>query len=135
MQNPQLYEFLFQAGAPMCSGPAEVIFQEGETAQGAYVLQSGRAELSFVTERRPLMWSHTAGPGAIGLAPAMVGSTHLFTAVTVEETTMSFIPRDELRDLVYACPLVGLDIVHALSAEAMQERRSLLLQKRNSPTR
>ncbi len=134
--NSQLLETLLQSGSPMCAGPAQLIFEEDDPAEGAYITASGCVSLSFAGKDGAPLWSHTAGPGTIlSLAPALAGLLHIFTAVTFEETVMRFVGREELRQLILDRPNFGVEIVCLLSAEeaALRERWSKRWRKRSTP--
>lgn len=120
-------------------GPGEVIYRAGDTADLAYVIQSGEARLDI--EREGLTVSIRLGPGDfLGDGPALFDQRpsapadgYRATAVAVDEVTLLEVPHALLRDEVQAAsPLLrgwiasfadrALQLVEA-SLDAARDRR------------
>ncbi len=131
----KLFRDLLPLGSEMYAGPEEVIFAEGEAPGGAYLLLSGRVGLSMATRDRGLVLANVVGRGTIlGIASTVATSLHMFTAVALEPTVMSYIPSEQLKNLLRDHATLGVDIVVALSVEAaaMRRRWSELLRRRGT---
>jgi CRP/FNR family transcriptional regulator, cyclic AMP receptor protein len=93
-----------------------VLFQEGELAEGIFVLSSGAVRLSLDTSHGDRMMLRLARPGEIlGLSATMANTAHEVTAETTMPSELIFIRRRDflhyLREHTEAC----LQVVEFLS--------------------
>ena len=93
-----------------------VLFQEGEPADGIFVVKSGSVRLSICSSRGERMVLRLAGAGEVlGLSATMAGTAHEVTAETTVSSQLVFIKRKDfvryLREHRDAC----LQVVELLS--------------------
>ena len=108
-----------------------VLFSEGETARGVYILRTGRASLSISSSEGRVVILRMAQAGdVLGLNAVLRNSTYEATVKTLEPSRVNFIPRAELMKLVQSSDAGAVAVIKLLSRELAQlnERaRSLLL--------
>jgi len=92
----------FQAGqVERCYPKGRVVFGEGETSDGIYLIHSGRVKL-FRTENGTAGSPRIARPGEIlGLSTVITGRGSDATAETLGPSRLSFIPRDTFMKLMH----------------------------------
>ena len=78
----------------------EVLFVEGGTDRGVFLIRSGRVKLSTSLPDGKLVTVHVAGAGSIiGLNAVIARCEHEVTAEAIEATSADFIRSDEVRRL------------------------------------
>lgn len=106
-----------------------VLFVEGETPRGVFVLSSGRAKLSISSPSGKVMILSIAGPGEILGLHAVVSSTAFqATAQTIEPCRISFVRGDEFLRFLREHPQASLEAARQLSAsyqEACDQLRAI----------
>jgi CRP-like cAMP-binding protein len=99
-----------------------VLFRAGQPCRGAFLIRSGKVELSLEGASH-LYPTRIVGAGnVVGLPAAFSGEPYSLTAKTKSACRLDFIPRGELLDLLRRNPRASLDIVRMLSEEIFQMR-------------
>jgi CRP/FNR family transcriptional regulator len=95
-----------------------VLFQEGEPAEGIFLLCGGAVKLSVGSSHGDTLVLRSAGPGEIlGLSSTLTGQGHEVTAETTTASRVIFIRRKEfLRYLHEHCDIC-MQVVQSLSNE------------------
>ena len=114
-----------------------VLFAEGRTSKGIYVLCDGRAKLSICSESGKRLMLRVAGPGEVlGLGATMAGTPYEVTTELLDASQVAFIKRKDLlkflRDHRAACMMV----VNMLSQDlhgAYERVRSIGLTRSRRP--
>ena len=74
----------------------EALFQQGSTATGVYMVDSGEVRVLLPTGPGQRQLLQVAGPGTpLGLSECMIGGNYRTTAEAGDYTTVSFVRRDE----------------------------------------
>ena len=106
-----------------------MLFVEGETPQGAFVLSTGRVKLSICSATGKVIILRIAKPGEIlGLHAAVSSTGFQATAETVEQCQVSFVRRDEFLRFLREHPEASLEAARQLSAsyqEACEQLRAI----------
>jgi CRP/FNR family cyclic AMP-dependent transcriptional regulator len=93
-----------------------VLFEEGATPEGAYVVLDGRVKLSVNSAQGKALVLGFFGAGAIiGLAAAILGRPHVSTAETIQATSAVFVPRSELLEELRTLPLAAWQAAQLVS--------------------
>lgn len=88
------------------------IYKPGDLDGCAYIVISGKVNVSIVDEDNQEITVDTPGHGEIfGLASLLDQSPHQTMAIALEETAVLEITRDDLRNLLQAKPHAGLDLL------------------------
>lgn len=95
-----------------------VLFREGSSARGIFVLCNGRAKLSVCSEGGKYLTLRVAGPGEVlGLSASLSGGPYEVTAETLDNAQVAMVKRKDLlrflRDHREAC----LQVVNLLSQD------------------
>ena len=109
----------------------KVLFAEGETARGVFILRTGRATVSISSsEGRVVILRIARGGDVLGLNSVLRNACYNTTIKTIEPCRTDFIPRTALLDLIEKDQPAARAIAQLLSrevAELMERTRSLLL--------
>ena len=94
----------------------EVLFEEGETCRGVYVVAEGKVQIGQVSVRGRQQVLHTEGPGAtLGEGPLFDRGGFIATAVAIAPTRVLLLPRADLLALCHRRPAVALAMLEALA--------------------
>jgi CRP/FNR family transcriptional regulator len=108
-----------------------VLFFEGETARGAYVLRSGLVKISISSADGKKLIMRIARPGdVLGLYAGLTGHPYEATAEMLRDGRVEFVSRDGLLDLMRDRRPLALDLVQVLSkqfTEFVDHARLLML--------
>jgi len=108
-----------------------VLFVEGQTAHGVYVLCTGRAKVSISSAEGKKLIIRIAQPGdVLELHAGLGGGAYGATAEMLQSGRVDFAPRKELLGLLKRQNSFGLDLVRVLSreiSECVDHARLLLL--------
>lgn len=95
-----------------------VLFVEGQTPRGAFVLCSGRVKLSTTSRDGKVLILKVAEAGEVlGLSAVLTGETYEVTAETAVPCHINFVERDALFKLMERNGEIGLRASQALSRE------------------
>jgi CRP/FNR family transcriptional regulator, cyclic AMP receptor protein len=95
-----------------------ILFVEGQSPRGLFILCSGRVNLSTTSREGKVLILKTAEAGeALGLSAAISGMGYETTAETATPCQLNFVDRKHLLELMQAHSEVGLHSAQALSRE------------------
>lgn len=108
-----------------------ILYVEGQTPRGMFVLCSGRVNLSTTSKEGKTLILRTVEAGEVlGLGAAISGLGYETTAETACPCQLNFIDRRHLVELMQCHPEVGMQAVQSLSRDhhaAYREIRDLVL--------
>ena len=108
-----------------------VVFHEGHTARGVYVLSSGRAKVSISSpDGKKLIMRIATGGDVLGLYAGLTGRPFEATAEMIEGGRVDFISRQDLLNLLGHQQGFGIDLVEMFSrqfSDLVDHTRMLLL--------
>jgi len=117
-------------------GRGKVLFAEGETARGVYILRTGRATISISSSEGRIVITRLARAGdVLGLNSVLRSSSYDATVKTLEPCRTDFIPRAELIELIGKSHEGARAVLKILSQEltdSTERTRSLLLPRTTS---
>jgi len=95
-----------------------ILFVEGQTAHGMFMLCSGKVNLSTTSREGKVLILKTAEPGEVlGLSAAISGSTYEMTAEAATPCQLDFVDRARLLELLQKYSEVGLHAAQSLSRD------------------
>jgi CRP/FNR family transcriptional regulator, cyclic AMP receptor protein len=95
-----------------------VLFVEGQTPRGMFILCSGRVNLSTTSREGKILILKTAEPGEVlGLSAAISGMGYETTAETATPCQLNFVERKHLLELMQAHSEVGVHASQSLSRD------------------
>lgn len=110
-----------------------ILFVEGQSPRGMFVICSGRVHLSTTSKEGKLVLLRTADAGeAIGLSATIAGLGYEVTAETATPCQVSFIDRNHVLELMQSHSEFGMQSARWLSRgfhEAYRDIRDLMLSK------
>ncbi len=94
----------------------QTIFSEGDTAKGFYILLSGRVKIYKLSLEGKEQILHLFGPGEpFGEVPVFAGEQFPAHAQAMQDSSMLFLSRDSLLQLLRHDPSLGLNMLAVLS--------------------
>jgi CRP/FNR family transcriptional regulator len=103
-----------------------ILFVEGQSSRGTFILCSGRVNLSTTSREGKILILKTAEAGeALGLSSAISGMSYETTAETATPCQLSFVDRSHLLELLQAHPEVGLHTAQCLSRDFQSAYRDI----------
>jgi CRP/FNR family transcriptional regulator len=98
-------------------GANAVLFTAGEQCRGLYIIESGRVRIFRLGPDGREQVLHIEGPGRpVGELPLFDGGRYPASAVTLEESRLVFLPRDDFERLYRDHPDIAHAIIRALAA-------------------
>jgi cAMP-binding proteins - catabolite gene activator and regulatory subunit of cAMP-dependent protein kinases len=103
-----------------------ILFVEGKTPRGVYIVCSGKVNLSTTSREGKILILKTAGPGeALGLSAAVSGVTYETTAETATPCHLNFIDRNHFLELMQSHCEIGLHTARRLSHDYQAAYRDI----------
>jgi CRP/FNR family transcriptional regulator len=97
-------------------GSGEILFEEGQSCSGLFIVAEGAVEVRQISLRGREQVFHTEGPGStLGEGPLFDRGGFIATAVALAPTRVLVLPRAHLLDLCRRRPAVALAILEALA--------------------
>jgi CRP/FNR family transcriptional regulator, cyclic AMP receptor protein len=101
---------------PLRVAKGELLFNEGRSARGVYILCDGRAKLSVSSESGKRLMLRVAGPGEfLGLEATLRGENYDFTAELLDNAQVAYVKRKDLLKFLRDHPLICMEVVSRLS--------------------
>jgi CRP-like cAMP-binding protein len=108
-----------------CNG-GRVLFHQGESPQGLYILEQGKATITMTSPQGKEIMSFEASSGSLlGLPGLISDEPYTLTAVAHEGARLSFVPRDEFKHMMQGDSHLALKILQVLAAEVRSARSAL----------
>jgi CRP/FNR family cyclic AMP-dependent transcriptional regulator len=105
---------------------AAVLFVEGQSPRGVYVLCSGKVKLSTTSrEGKVLILKQAEAGEVLGLSAAISGTSYEMTAETSTPCQLNFISRQDLMSLLQRQSEIGVHAAQALSREFQSAYRDI----------
>jgi len=110
------------------------IYKIGDPGRHAYIIRTGRVQVSMVDEEQRPVIVDTPQPGEIfGLSSMLAESAHLTTAVALEDTSAIEIDRGDLAALFQRKPMAGLDMLTMVGKQFRTAQELLRLRVVRNP--
>jgi CRP/FNR family transcriptional regulator, cyclic AMP receptor protein len=134
--SPTVMRSLDSASYHSVMPPGAILFVEGQSSRGVYVLCSGKVKLSTTSKEGKVLILKQAEAGEVlGLSAAISGSVYEMTAETMQPCQVNFISRQDLMGLLQSESEVGVHAAQALSREfqgAYRDIHDLVLARSSS---
>jgi CRP-like cAMP-binding protein len=103
-----------------------VLFNQGETPGGLYVLRAGSATLSMTSHAGEVLLSVAVPAGALlGLPGFVGGQPYSLTAKACKGSELGFVSREAFSDLMLNNPALSLKLLSVLAAEVRTARNAI----------
>ncbi|RKR82944.1 CRP-like cAMP-binding protein [Mucilaginibacter gracilis] len=115
----------------------DVIFREGAVPSGIFLVRSGRVKKYKVDQLGKEQIIYVAGPGElIGYHPVLSGERYADSAAAMEDTLVSFIPKEDFMDMLARSPVFAQRLLKAMSHEFTVLTNSIsVIAQRTGPER
>ncbi len=124
--NERLIEALEVRSQPVACGDDCVLFRQGETPRGVYLLRSGEATLTMKSIRGDVLLQLRAVAGSVLGLPGVIGhEPYTLTAKVRRGSVVSFVARSDFEDLIRAEPSLSLGVCQVLAAEVRSARQAI----------
>jgi DNA-binding response OmpR family regulator/DNA-binding transcriptional regulator YhcF (GntR family) len=105
----------------------QVIYYEGDTANGLYLLISGKVKTFKVAQDGRELLTGLYGPEEyFGTAALLASENYMETAEAVENTALCLIPKDLMEQLLNKYPDVSASFIKLLANNVLQNEQQLL---------
>ena len=109
---------LLKASVPFSYSTGDVIFSEGETAKGIFIVRHGKVKLvASSTEGKALILRLASSGAVLGLSSVVLNKPQEVTAEVVQSGSVSFVKRQDLVRLMSEHGDLALQLAKELSAE------------------
>ena len=116
--SEKFWRALRELRVPHVHLPGEKLFTRGRRATGVYIIEEGSVTLLWEGDRVLAPVFEVAGPTSVlGLAEAMTGEAYRLSAEVSRQSTISFIDRESLLELMRQHPEFCMQVVHLLSED------------------
>jgi len=116
--SPPVLRILHQVSHKSTLPAGAILFVEGQTPRGMFMLCSGRVNLSTTSREGKVLILKTAEAGeALGLSAAICGSGYETTTETATPCQINFVDREHLLDLMQSHSEVSMRAAHCLSRD------------------
>jgi len=96
----------------------DVVFREGTVPSGIFLVRSGRVKKYKADQLGKEQIIYVAGPGELmGYHPVLSGERYADSAAAMEDTMVSFIPKEDFMDVLGRSPVFALRLLKAMSHE------------------
>jgi CRP/FNR family transcriptional regulator, cyclic AMP receptor protein len=103
-----------------------ILFVEGQSPRGIFIVCSGRVNLSTTSREGKILILKTAEPGeALGLSATISGVGYEATAETAIPSQLNFVDRKHLLELIRSCSEIGLHTAQHLSRDFQEAYRDI----------
>jgi len=103
-----------------------ILFVEGQSARGVFILCSGKINLSTTSREGKILILKTAGPGeALGLSASVSGGNYETTAETATACVVNFVERKHFLQMMQTHSEFGLHTAECLSRDYQSAYRDI----------
>lgn len=119
----ELIEALETRSKPILCKEDRILFAQGESPTGLYILRDGGARLSMTSATGDMIMSIPVCPGSLLGVPALIGNQpYSLTAKALKGAELSFVSREDFSLLMLNEPQLSLSILRVLAAEVRAAR-------------
>ena len=103
-----------------------ILFVEGQTPRGIFIVCSGKINLSTTSRDGKILILKTAGPGeALGISASVSGENYETTAVTATPCLVNFVERKKFLELMQTHNEIGMSTAQCLSQDYQSAYRDI----------
>jgi CRP/FNR family transcriptional regulator, polysaccharide utilization system transcription regulator len=122
----ELIDALAKRSASITCAVERVLFKQGDSPSGLYILRKGKAGLTMQSATGTIIMSVLASPGSLLGLPALVGNEpYTLTAIAFQGAELDFVTREDFSSLMITEPAIAAKVLRVLAAEVRTARRAL----------
>ena len=124
--DSQLIEALVSQATCVTYDCDQVLFHQGDTPEGLYILHDGHVTLSMTSPTGEELMSIRAADGSLLGLPGLIGNEpYTLTATAHKGSRLCYISRDDFTSHMKANPVLCLKMLQVLAAEVRSARHAL----------
>lgn len=121
--DQELIDALEKRSASIVCEEDRILFSQGESPEGLYILRSGNATLSMNSPGNEAIMSIPVSAGSLLGLPGLVGNQpYSLTAKAQKGARLSFVTREEFSSMMLTEPMLSLHVLRVLAAEVRTAR-------------
>ena len=125
--DPELVEALTRRATPVDCKEDRVLFRQGDEPAGLFILQTGKAAVSMLSNAGETIASFETPKGSLlGLPGVISGQPYTLGAVARAGAQVCFISKDQFNSFMQTFPLYAFKILQVLAAEVSAARRAMV---------
>jgi CRP/FNR family transcriptional regulator, polysaccharide utilization system transcription regulator len=122
----ELIDALAKRSASVSCAKDRVLFKQGESPAGLFILRKGKASLTMQSATGSVIMSIIAAPDSLLGLPALVGNEpYTLTAMALEGAELGYITREDFSSLMLSEPAIAMSVLRVLAAEVRTARHAL----------
>lgn len=129
----ELFQGISEAETPRIAGfcserrypQGATIFSEGDPSDSVYILKRGLVKLIFLSAKGMQTILHILKPDEVFGELLLAQDKRPFTAIVLEDSVVTVIPRENFLFLLSSCPTIALNFVGLLSKRLMKMEQEL----------
>jgi CRP/FNR family transcriptional regulator len=122
----ELIDALAKRSASITCAEDRVLFKQGESPAGLFLLRRGRASLTMQSATGALIMSVLTTPGSLLGLPALVGNEpYTLTATALKGAELGYITREDFSGLMLSEPAIAMKVLRVLAAEVRTARHAI----------
>ncbi|HTJ86803.1 MAG TPA: Crp/Fnr family transcriptional regulator [Terriglobales bacterium] len=108
-------EFIAGRVVPRKYGPGQVVFSEGDTCSGLYIVASGHIRIFKTSASGREQILNIDGPGSsVAELPVFDGGNYPASVAALDETVLLFVSKEDFRELCLTHPQVALKVLRVV---------------------
>jgi CRP/FNR family transcriptional regulator, cyclic AMP receptor protein len=124
--EPELIDALARRSATVSCAQDRVLFKQGESPAGLFILRKGKASLTMQSATGTIIMSIMASPGSLLGLPAVVGNEpYTLTATALKGSEFGYLTREDFSSLMLSEPWIGMRVLRVLAAEVRTARHAI----------
>jgi CRP-like cAMP-binding protein len=124
--DPELFQLLKERAQTIAVGPDRVLFRQGDPPAGVYLLKSGDARLSSISDSGDEIFNVKVGAGSLLGLPAVIGmKPYSLTAEVLDGAELSMLTCEDFVVLMQSEPTMPFRLLQVLAAEVRFARETL----------
>ena len=125
--DPRLIEALLGRSREISCGEGRVLFNQGDSPDGLYLVQSGEAALAMTSPTGQLATCFQCGPGSVlGLPAVVADQPYSLTAMADKGSEIRFVARSDFEELMRADLSLYPCVLQILAAEVRAARSAAI---------
>ncbi len=126
LADPDLLQALQKRATPLPCEEDRILFHQGDTPAGLYILTKGEATISMNGEDGEPLMSVQASAGSLLGLPGLIGNQPFsLTAIARRGSQVSFIARDDFNSLMQSELPLLVKVLQVLAAEVRSARLAI----------
>ncbi|MDA9555453.1 response regulator [Pelobium sp.] len=105
----------------------QIIYYEGDTAQGLYLVLSGKIKISCLSEDgREFLTGIYHEDEYFGIHDALVSRVHTESAAAIEDSSICILHKDQVDEILNKYPAIAMQFIHLLSVSLKEKEEQLM---------